>query len=198
MLAFLAAVFFLLITPGPGVLSAAGVGSAFGARTGYRYVFGLFVGANLVALAVISGVASLLFAQTGIRQVLLYAAVLYLCYLAATIALSGSRLAFISRVSAPGIVDGIALQVINPKAYAVYTTLFTGFAFVKITLLQEILLKIFVINMIWIPIHLLWLGAGIGLKQLALPERWQRAINVAMAFSLLCVIVLALRFGQNA
>lgn len=197
MLAFFAAVFFLLITPGPGVLSAAGVGSAFGARTGYRYVAGLFIGANLVALAVVSGVASLVFAQTGIRQVLLYASVLYLFYLAATIAFTGSRLAFTSRASAPGIVDGIVLQVINPKAYAFYTTLFTGFTFAKVTLLQEILLKIILINMVWIPIHLLWLGAGIGLKQLALPERWQRVINVTMAFSLLSVIVLALHFGQN-
>ncbi len=32
MLIFAAAVFFLIITPGPGVLSTAGVGSAFGAR----------------------------------------------------------------------------------------------------------------------------------------------------------------------
>ncbi|MEP4336194.1 MAG: LysE family translocator, partial [Roseobacter sp.] len=44
MLTFAAAVFFLIITPGPGVLSAAGVGAAYGMRSGLRYVLGLFIG----------------------------------------------------------------------------------------------------------------------------------------------------------
>jgi len=57
MLTFSIAVFMLLITPGPGVLSTAGVGAAFGFSAGLRYVFGLFLGTNLVALAVISLVA---------------------------------------------------------------------------------------------------------------------------------------------
>ena len=59
MFAFAAAVFFLLITPGPGVLSTAGVGAGFGFRPGARYVLGLFLGTNLVALAVVSGLAAL-------------------------------------------------------------------------------------------------------------------------------------------
>ena len=57
MLGFAAAVFFLIVTPGPGVLSTAGVGSGFGFRAGLAYVGGLFAGNNLVALAVVSGIA---------------------------------------------------------------------------------------------------------------------------------------------
>ena len=45
MLSFAAAVLFLIITPGPGVLSTAGVGSGFGFRAGLGYVGGLFLGA---------------------------------------------------------------------------------------------------------------------------------------------------------
>ena len=37
MLTFAAAVFFLIVTPGPGVLSAAGVGAAYGFRSGLRW-----------------------------------------------------------------------------------------------------------------------------------------------------------------
>ena len=48
MLAFTVAVFFLLITPGPGVLSVAGVGAAFGPGPGTRYLVGLCVGSNAV------------------------------------------------------------------------------------------------------------------------------------------------------
>ena len=38
MLTFAAAVFLLIITPGPGVLSTAGVGAAFGWRKGLFYL----------------------------------------------------------------------------------------------------------------------------------------------------------------
>ena len=41
-LVFTFAVFLLLVTPGPGVLSTAGVGSGFGSRAGLVYLIGLF------------------------------------------------------------------------------------------------------------------------------------------------------------
>ncbi len=191
MLVFLTAVFLLLITPGPGVLSTAGVGSAFGARAGYRYVFGLCVGTNLVALAVVTGLAALVLAQPGLRTVLMYASVLYILYLAARIALAGSTIAFIQSARAPGIRDALLLQAINPKAYVVNTALFTGFEF-GMPLWQETVWKFLLINLIWIPIHLLWLAAGIALQRLALPSHWQRLINVLMALSLLVVVYLAI------
>ena len=191
MVVFLTAVFFLLITPGPGVLSTAGVGSAFGANAGYRYVFGLFLGTNLVALAVVTGLAGLVLAQPGLRTILMYASAMYLCYLAAKIAFAGSSIAFIESVKPPGIIDAILLQAINPKAYVVNTALFTGFKFANTSLLNETLWKFFLINLIWIPIHILWLGAGIGLKQLNLPSKVQRTINILMALSLLVVVFLA-------
>lgn len=192
MLVFLTAVFFLLITPGPGVLSTAGVGSAFGAKPGYRYVFGLFLGTNLVALAVVTGLAGLILAQPAIRTFLMYASVLYLCYLAAKIAFAGSNIAFIESSRAPGIFDAILLQLINPKAYVVNTALFTGFPFEQSSLLIETLWKFVLINAIWIPIHLVWLAAGIGLKRMELSSSWQRIINIFMACSLLAVVFLAM------
>ena len=77
MLTFAAAVFFLIVTPGPGVLSLAGVGSGFGAPAGRRYLLGLFLGNNLVFLAVASGVAALILTlltdhQFGVLRVLPY------------------------------------------------------------------------------------------------------------------------------
>ena len=86
MLTFAAAVFFLIITPGPGVLSTAGVGAGFGFRPGSRYVFGLFLGTNLVALAVVSGLAALILADARIRTLLFVLSFGYLTYLAIRIA----------------------------------------------------------------------------------------------------------------
>ena len=192
---FIAAVFFLLITPGPGVLSTAGVGASYGKQAGFRYVLGLLIGTNLVALAVVTGLASIVLTVPVLRTVLLYASIAYICYLALRIALAGSNIAFIESQRAPGIADALLLQAINPKAYVVNTTLFTGFAFTGMALWQETLWKFVLINALWIPIHLLWLSAGIGLKQLNLSPRAQRTINFLMALSLLMVVALAVAMG---
>lgn len=191
MLTFIAAVFFLFITPGPGVLSTAGVGSGFGFKPGLRYVAGLFAGTNLVALAVVSGMAALVLSVPVIRTVLFYASAAYLLYLALKIALSGTRIAFIRPENPPAFIGGVALQAINPKAYAVNTALFTGFPFLADNLLLETLLKFLVMNAIWVPIHLLWLGAGVYLHRLNLSQRSHFLINIAMAVSMLTVVALA-------
>ena len=191
MLTFAAAVFFLIITPGPGVLSTAGVGSAFGAKPGTRYVLGLFIGTNMVALAVVSGIAAVVLAEPRIRTVLFVASAAYLLYLALRIAMAGSRIAFIEAKSPPGVGNGIALQMINPKAYAVNTTLFSGFCFLPGNLAAETLIKFVIVNAIWIPIHFLWLWAGIRLHDLNLSERAHRAVNILMSLSMLAVVALA-------
>jgi threonine/homoserine/homoserine lactone efflux protein len=192
MLTFALAVFFLIITPGPGVLSVAGVGSGYGAGPGFRYIAGLCVGTNLVALAVVSGMAAVVLANAHIRTVLLLASVSYLVYLAYRIAFAGARIAFKEVARAPGLWDGIALQAVNPKAYAVNTTLFTGFAFLPGSLGSETVIKFVIMNAIWLPIHFAWLYVGISLHRLNLAPRVQRRVNIAMALSMLCVVALAL------
>jgi len=191
MLTFAAAVFFLIITPGPGVLSTAGVGSGFGVRAGALYVTGLWLGNNLVGLAVVSGLTATMLAVPSIRMLLLWASVAYLFYLAVRIALAGSRIAFIERREPPGIGGGLMLQAINPKCYAVNTTFFSGFAFFPDSVLLEIVIKFAIINVIWIPIHFLWLAAGISIRKLQLPSRIQFTVNILMALSMLLVVALA-------
>lgn len=192
MLTFALAVLFLIITPGPGVLSTAGLGAAYGFRPGLAYVTGLFIGTNLVALAVISGLAAVVLSVPVIRTVLMVASIAYLIYLASRIAFAGSRIAFIEAKAPPAVLSGILLQAINPKAYAVNTTLFAGFPFAPDNLVFETLAKLVIVNAIWIPIHLGWLFAGATLHRLNLPQHTQRRINYAMAASMLAVVALAI------
>ncbi|WP_187428227.1 hypothetical protein ROLI_003710 [Roseobacter fucihabitans] len=191
MLTFAAAVFFLIITPGPGVLSTAGVGAAFGREAGLRYLIGLFIGSNIVLIAVISGVTAALLADERLRLILFVASIGYLTFLALRIAFAGSKIAFIQRRSPPGIPGGITLQLINPKAYAVNTALFSGFGFLPENLALEVTLKLLIANAIWIPIHLGWLALGITLQRMNLRHATQRAVNIAMALSMLFVVALA-------
>lgn len=191
MLTFAVAFLLTIISPGPGVLSIAGVGAAYGMRTGWRYMAGLFIGTNLVWLAVVSGLAAVVLANPVIRTGLLTASTLYFLYLASRIAFAGAKIAFIEARGNPGIGSGILLQAINPKAYAVGTFFFSGFAFMPEALVAEAAIKFAIMNVIWIPIHVLWLWAGGALKRLELPDRIQRLINYGMAIAMLIVVVLA-------
>ena len=191
MFEFAAAVFFLIITPGPGVLSTAGVGSGFGYRAGLAYVSGLWAGNNVVAGLVISGVAAAALGLPWLRALLLWGSAAYLLWLASKIAFAGTRVAFIHPESAPGFWNGLALQPINPKAYAVNTALFSGFAFMPSALAAETAIKLAILNAIWIPIHIAWLWAGVTLRRLDLAPAVQRTINMAMAAAMLAVVGIA-------
>ena len=101
MFEFILAITLLLITPGPGVLTTAGVGSAYGYPTGLRFIVGLFIGTNLVALAVVSGLAASLESLPWLRLTLLIISAAYLGYLALKVAFAGSKIGFMSSSKAP-------------------------------------------------------------------------------------------------
>lgn len=191
MLIFVAAAILLIITPGPGVLSLAGVGSAFGFRAGLKYFIGLFVGNNLVGLFVISGVGALVLADPVTRTVLLVLSSSYLIYLASTIALSGSNIGFKGYTHKPGIKSGVLLQIINPKAYVVNSTMYSGFLLFENAYLLEVIIKVLIVNTIWIPVHFLWLYIGVFIKRLDLSHSIQRTINYFMATAMVLVVVLS-------
>lgn len=192
MLSFALAVFFLLITPGPGVLSAAGVGAAYGLGVGLRFLIGLLIGANLAAVFVVSGLATLLLANPNFRTVLLIISVLFLATIAFRIAFSGTKLAFTDVVNQPGMLDGITLQLINPKVYTVQLALFSGFAFYPGNIIIETTVKFAILNLISTPIHLMWLFAGVLFNKIQLSKKTQTSINIVMAVSMLCAVALAI------
>ena len=73
MIVFGLAVLLLIIIPGPGVFSTAGVGANFGWNRGLLYIAGLCLRTNLGGVAVISGLAAIILAEPLIRTVLLFA-----------------------------------------------------------------------------------------------------------------------------
>ena len=188
MLAFAVVSFLMFITPGPGVMSLAGVGAAFGWRQGVLYMAGLFTGHVFVSLAVITGLATIILAEPIVRTILLFCSVGYLGYLALCIALAGSKIAFMDVINAPGFLGGLTLQFVNPKAYAVHTTFFTGFAFYPNNFMVELGLKLVIMNFIWILLHALWLYAGCKLYELNLSTKVQRWVNLFMA-ACLCLVI---------
>ena len=191
MLSFIIAVFLLCITPGPGVLSLAGTGAAFGLQHGLRYMLGLWVGHSLVSLIVITGLAAIILTEPFVRSVLILISTGYFLYLALRIAFAKSKIAFIN-MSAPDFITGLTLNLINPKAYAVHTILFGGFVLYPDNFLLEVVYKQVVLNFIWICDHVLWLYAGFKINQLNLTTRRQDQINASMAICIIAVVLISL------
>ncbi len=192
MLTFALALLAILGSPGPGVLSLAGVGAAFGYRPAWAYGIGLFIGSNLVMLAAATGLAAVLLAQPQLRVAFAVLSAGYLLYLAFRVAFAGSKIGFIEATRPPGLWGAIVLQIFNPKAYAVGIVVFSNFPFWPQNLLVEIILKFIVLNAIWIPIHIIWMWAGVTLRRLDLPPHVQRTINIVLAVALVLVVMFAL------
>ncbi len=191
MISFVLAIFLLILTPGPGVLSLAGVGAAFGWRQGFKYLIGLFLGYNIAFLAAIFGLSAIMLANPTVRTLLLFVSASYLGYLAIRIAFAGTKISFIN-ISKPGLLTGLTFQLINPKVYAVNMTILSGFAFYPQNFAVETSLKFVITNVIWFLLHSFWLFIGIRINQLQLPEHIQKNVNIFMAISLVAVVGLSI------
>ena len=181
----------MIITPGPGVLSLAATGSGFGWKAGVLYLAGLFIGTNTVLVFVVTGFKGFLFEIPWVEPVFLIISLSYLTWIAWRVAFAGNEIKFKTSKNEPTFFEAIFLQIINPKAYLVNGILFAGFPLKNFSLQQEILIKVLIINLVWIPVHFFWLWLGIKLRQWGLNKGKQAIVNKVMAFCLLVVIGLA-------
>jgi len=69
--------------------------------------------------------------------------------------------------------------------------LFSSFAFYPENFAIETGLKLLINNAMWIPIHVLWLYAGVKVNQLDLSAQTHKMINFVMAGCLLAVVGLS-------
>ena len=183
--------FLMMVTPGPGVLSLAGVGAGFGWKVGMMYLIGLFFGTNLVALLVVLGFKQFLFEIEGVELTFLFLSLSYLSFLSWRIATSENKTGFKQSSKAPKLYEGIFLQFVNPKAYVVQGHLFVVLSLGMTSYNVEILTKFIIVNSIWIPIHLFWLWLGISLKRWSLASNKQVWVNRGMGLSLFAVVILS-------
>ena len=140
MLIFTIAIFLMIITPGPGVLSLAATGSGFGWRIGTLYLAGLFIGTNTVLIFIVTGFKGFLFNIPWIEPSFLILSLSYLTWIAWRIAYSNDEIKFKKSKNAPTFYEAIFLQIINPKAYLVNGILFAGFPLENFSLQKEILI----------------------------------------------------------
>ena len=198
MITYIIISFLMMVTPGPGVLSLAGVGAGFVWKVGMMYLIGLFFGTNGVALLVVLGFKQFLFEIDGVEITFLLLSLSYLSFLSWRIATSDNKTGFKQSLKAPRLYEGIFLQFVNPKAYVVQGHLFVVLSLGMASYSNEIIVKFIIVNSIWIPIHLLWLWLGISLKKWSLAVNKQIWVNRGMGLALFAVVVLSAIMELNS
>ena len=198
MITYIIISFLMMVTPGPGVLSLAGVGAGFGWKVGMMYLIGLFFGTNGVALLVVLGFKQFLFEIDGVEITFLLLSLSYLSFLSWRIATSDNKTGFKQSLKAPRLYEGIFLQFVNPKAYVVQGHLFVVLSLGMASYSNEIIVKFIIVNSIWIPIHLLWLWLGISLKKWSLAVNKQIWVNRGMGLALFAVVILSAIMELNS
>jgi len=198
MITYIIISFLMMVTPGPGVLSLAGVGAGFGWKVGMMYLIGLFFGTNGVALLVVLGFKQFLFEIDGVEITFLLLSLSYLSFLSWRIATSDNKTGFKQSLKAPRLYEGIFLQFVNPKAYVVQGHLFVVLSLGMASYSTEIIVKFIIVNSIWIPIHLLWLWLGISLKKWSLAVNKQIWVNRGMGLALFAVVILSAIMELNS
>ena len=190
MFSYILAVIILTAIPGPGLLTIFGIGSAFGYRAGISFTVGVYLGANLTALIVFSGLSALLMEFPLLRVALFLLSLVYFTYFAVRIGFAGTELGILSR-KLPRCRDGIMLMLVNPKAYLTMSALFLGFPLLSFNPVNEVIIKVVVANVVWVPGHLIWLYAGVKVNSLNFTPRAKRAINLILA-----AVIIFMVFGS--
>ena len=191
---FIIAALALAGSPGPGTLSLAATGAAFGARRGLGYMTGINVGMVGVITITASGVVGILLAVPGATPLVTALAGAYFLYLAYRIATAPPLSENSAERNAPSFAAGVALSLINPKGYAAMAALFSGFVLVRERLVLDVAAKFVVLAVIITSVNLAWLTGGAALTRFFRDPATNRIVNVSFAVLLIASVAVALMF----
>jgi len=191
---FIIAALALAGSPGPGTLSLAATGAAFGARRGLPYMIGIDIGMAVVIAITASGVVGVLLAVPGATPAITVLAGAYFLYLAYRIATAPPLSEHSEERSPPSFAAGVGLSLLNPKGYAAVAALFSGFVLVRERLVLDVAAKFVVLAVIITSVNLAWLTGGAALTRFFRDPATNRIVNVSFAVLLIASVAVALMF----
>jgi len=186
------AAFPLMGSPGPATMSLAGIGAAYGARAGWGYLGGIWVGTTSVLLMIATGVTGLVVAVPGAAQIISLIAAAYILYLAWRIATAPPISDPAASARAPSFAGGFALAIANPKAFAAIGAVYSGATVIGTDLLFDAAAKVAALVAVILIVNTAWLYFGSMISRFLRDPRMSRVANVTFALLLLGAVALAL------
>ena len=176
-------------TPGPAVLSLAAAGGSFGVRRSLPYLAGILIGlATNLAIAAL-GLAVLFTRYPALGSAFRIASVAYVFYLA--FKLMRPTLDAGGEPRPPRFVDGLVLNVINPKAYMAALMVLAAFADTRASDGRTLVWTICVAFGVGVVIDVAWLSAGALLARARTSGRTPRGWNAVFATSLVVSVLVS-------
>lgn len=170
-------------TPGPSNISSASVAVLYGYRNTLRYQMGLAAGVFLIMA--LSGWISttLLHIFPVLEPVLRYAGAGYILYLAYGI-LKASYTFAGENTKPSGFLQGLTLQVLNPKLVVYAFTLFTAFLVPVTGNVVLVILAAFLLAAISLGATSVWAVFGTAIKTYLHNPRLKLVVNILLSLSL--------------
>lgn len=165
----------MTVTPGPNNLLLTATGARFGFRACLPLITGIVLGLISQLLLIFAGLGTLFIRFPGLQNMLKWAGSVYILYLAFRIAFSTGKKETSGHLDhAPGLLQGLAFQYLNPKAYIMTLTAISVYSLPDEKYLGSalfIILCFFIITPFSIS---LWAGFGSLLNQWMTQERYRK------------------------
>lgn len=188
---FVAVAVALLGSPGPATLSLAAIGAAYELKLCLPYFLGIMAGVTLVIAGVAAGLLTAVLAMpyaAGVLSVISFAYLGFIAYKIATAPPVGDAVAV---TDAPGFMAGMVLNLTNPKAYAAFAALFSGFELMPQAPAYSALVKALICFALLCIMNPAWMFAGSVLRRHLQDPRVSRMINIGFAVLLLASVAAA-------
>ncbi|KNG95250.1 LysE family translocator [Pseudaestuariivita atlantica] len=180
-------------SPGPANMALLATGAAQGFRRALPFVAGVALGKQLIIWPIGFGVMSVLARYPAVFEALKWAAVAYICWLAWRVAFT--RLAPGAGGRSPGLMAGLAVHPLNPKAWAMILTAFTGFVDPATPALIATATVAAGFLAVQLVLHPVWAYFGDRLARTVAGTRYERALMVGLAVLIVLSVLNVLLAG---
>ena len=176
------------VTPGPNNLMLMASGTNFGLRRTVPHMLGVAIGFTVMIVAVGAGMATVLAVAPGLLDVIKWASVAYLLYLAWRIATAPAKPLDGRSAARPlTFAQAAAFQWVNPKAWTMALTAVSAYIPPDRPRLG-LLIVAGVFGIINLPSVALWAAMGVSLRRFLADPRRLRAFNVVAALTLVATL----------
>ena len=183
-------------TPGPANMVLMTAGARYGLRPALPFVAGVALGKQLIIWPIGFGLIGVLSAWPLAFATLKFASAAYIVWLAWRIA--GSRIVPGQAAGAPSFASGLIVHPLNPKAWAMITTGFTGFVAEGTSALTATMTIALTLICLQAVLHPLWCAAGSWIAARIAGTGAERALMVGLAVLTVASVALVLVKGDDA
>lgn len=190
LLVLIGATTLLLGSPGPAPLALAASSAIFGTVKTVPFLLGILTGLAVVIVGSAMGLSLIIESTPSVKFALQLVAALTIFYIALKIALAPIGAVETDTKTLPSFIDGLILNLSNPKAYAAIFALFTQFTLPYQSNIVSLMVTGLVCFVVAIAVDTAWLLLGSALSKFFAHPIYARPIRLLFALLMLSAVAL--------